>query len=92
MGVIGNKVMPSQVKHSATRNDRGFELHKGDDPHFRVLRAIYSRKAQDVFQEKLKEGSNFYMMAMFRALQGMSQGSVWGVTKYCVTDSSSTSS
>lgn len=55
------------------------------------LRVISSRKAPDIFQAKLKEGSKLYTwmsilyMIMFWALLGMSQGSAGGMKKYCVT-------
>jgi len=52
--------MPSRVKHNVTDNHRGFELHKSDDPHFRLLRAISSGKAQNIFQTKLKDGYELY--------------------------------
>lgn len=55
-----NRVMPSWVKHYATGNHHGFELHKSDDPHFRVLRAISSGKDPNFFQENLKEGYELY--------------------------------
>ena len=56
----GNGVMPSWVKHGAIGDHRGFELYKRDDPHFRFLTAISAGKAQDIFQEKLKDGSELY--------------------------------
>jgi len=52
--------MPSQVKNNATGDHRCFKLHKNDESHFRVLRAISSGKAQGIFQTKSYEESKLY--------------------------------